>query len=226
MTNETNFGWGPDSLAPDAPRVRIAFGDVVRKVAIFTLFMELVLFSRFVRVNRRWFRHPKRFLILIAAAPRMLVIAFLIGAVSAVLIDLLVRFVVQPLVRVWYNPPSDSAACSFHFSAGEAIEGSTPARRDLGRRGWQPGALVRTNRRLWFFPRSWDAEPWTVTLGDVRALRGEPPPRMGLGFVIGLPDRLEIVEASGKSERFAVAEPESVLNWFPAARSAGPRPAV
>jgi hypothetical protein len=213
MTTDSATEWDAASGTQKAPRVRLAFGDVMRRVGLVVFLIEIMVFWRHFRVNRRWFRHPKRFLLLLLAAPRMLVFAFLIAALIAVLCDLLVRFMVQPVVRLWYNPRSEGSAASFHLGSGETMEESTPARRAVGRR-WQAGTLARTNQRFWFFPQSWDAEPWSVPLGEVDQLRSEPAPRVGLGIVTGMPDRLSVSNVSGQTEQFAVAVPEHVLDWL------------
>jgi hypothetical protein len=212
MTTETKFEAGADSASPSAPQVQLEFGTVVRRVVILAMLVQVARFWRRRQVNRRWIRHPRTFGLLLARSPFMLVIASVIGLLTAGVGYLLVRFVVQPLVWLWYNPRIDTAADSFYLSANEVVEDSLPARRAIGRR-WQAGTLARTNQRLWFFPLSWDAEPWSATLGPELQLRSEPAPSMGLGAVTGLPDLVCVQDAAGKTERFAVAEPDAVLSW-------------
>jgi hypothetical protein len=75
--------------------------------------------------------------------------------------------------------------------------------------------LVHTNLRVWFFPRSWDHEPWSVPLERLASVRTQPAPTLSLGLVVGLPDQVVIRTASGDEESFAVAEPALVLGWRP-----------
>jgi hypothetical protein len=209
MTADSNS----EPSTPSEPTVRLEFGAVVRRVALLVLLIQILNFWLPQRGNRRGFRRRRRLRNMLAITPLMVMISFVVGSVVAVLSYLLVRFVVQPFVRVWYNPRSDGGAGSFHLAPSETVEASTPARRAQGRR-WQPGTLVRTNQRLWFFPISWDSEPWSVPLDETHDSTTEPAPKLGLGFVTGLPDRVSLRDGSGQVEQFAVPNPGAVLPWW------------
>ncbi len=97
--------------------------------------------------------------------------------------------------QCWLIPPlvDDSAAIS---SSSPPANGSwhVLARRRQASLGalepWQPDS---TNRRLWFFPDAWDAEPWSVGLMRSIATSGSSlTGGLALGFLTGLPDRLAV----------------------------------
>jgi hypothetical protein len=148
------------------------------------------------------------------ATPRSLITAPLIAAVATGVLYLLVRLVLDPLVRSWHTPWTDGSAGLFHVAANERVLASSPGRHAVGR-SWMPGTLVRTNLRLWFFPRAHDADIWSRPLGALTEIHLEPAPRRVWGYLQGWPARVVLRAADGaQPERFAVADPEGVLAWF------------
>jgi hypothetical protein len=113
------------------------------------------------------------------------------------------------------------------MAASEQTLASSPARRAEGRR-WVPGTLVRSNLRLWFFPRAHDAEIWSRPLDALHDIHLKPAPRIAWGYVQDWPERLalRVVCADGNRPRatehpddgddllFAVPDPAAVLGWF------------
>lgn len=201
-----------------SPMIRLAFGALFWRV-----FLGLFLISEFVIWRTLWvrrFRKARRVAITILAIPRSLFFAFFAAAVLTVLADLLVRFVVRPAAARWLAPGRGSGASGsslpFKLEAGEIIIAECPARRTSGR-SWRPGTLARTGHRVWFVPISWDEEPWSLAIEQVQAIRIEPAPRFWWGLVLGMPDRISLVDRAGSETRFAVAEPAAVLDWFRAA---------
>src|SRR5258708_853422 len=85
-------------------------------------------------------------------------LALLLGGVFTLLVILVVRLIVRPALNLWLRPTVDPSGWMFHLAASESPVASVPGRRKSGSR-WQPGALVLTNRRLWFFPAGWYVEP-------------------------------------------------------------------
>src|SRR5262249_28305859 len=144
------------------PRLRLAFGRLLWSVTgVLIVIREAGLW---------WFLHrmrvgpgPSRLLALIYYSPGLMFQCLLVGAIIAVAADLIVRLVVRPLAARWYSPREDASSshpAPFRLGPDEAIELEMPARRRVGRR-WLPGTLLGTNRRAWFFPFAWDAEPWS-----------------------------------------------------------------
>lgn len=207
--------WSPAARRrmPAIP-LRLEFGSVVWRVAlvVFVILEALrwrMLESRFPGVNQ-----GRIVMNLLFKTPRYMVVAFLIGSITAVLLDQFVRHVLSPLVAFWYLPRVDHESTNFHMTAHEKVEHVAPARRQSGRR-WLPGTLVRTTQRLWFFPQAWDAEPWNARVAELLPARKEPAPPLGCGFVHGLPDRLVLQAPGHEPATLALAEPEEVLSWLP-----------
>jgi hypothetical protein len=166
-----------------------------------------------------------------AATPRSVVYALVFAALATGFLLVLVRFVIGPLVRRWHTPWNDGSAELFHVAANERVLTSAPGRRRHAG-FWLPGMLVRTNLRLWFFPRAHDAEIGSWPLSALHNIRLEPAPRVAWGYIQGWPARLALDagelrgggngngngSGNGASavsrEVFAVAEPEAVLAWF------------
>lgn len=200
--------------------VRLAFGAVLwRLFAILTVLGLLVLG---VAIRRNFAQAPRgaRVALLIWMTPRLLFLTFATAALMTVALDQFVRHGVARQVRRWVAPRREEDhehAFDFHLDAGERREAALPARRIEGRRS-VPGALVRTDRRLWFFPDDWRDEPRSVPLGRVRGVALEPAPRVAWGLVRGLPARvaLTVDGEGGPGGRLvlAVAEPEEVAGWF------------
>ena len=152
------------------------------------------------------------------ATPHSILYALLFAAAATTLLYLLVRLVLEPLVRSWHTPWTDGSAGLFHVAANERVLASSPARRAVGRR-WTPGTLVATNLRLWFFPRAHDVDIWSRPLDALREIHLEPGPRIAWGYIHGWPERLSLQAAGdgqgdGDHEVFAIPDPDAVLAWF------------
>jgi hypothetical protein len=217
MPHDEDSTWNVDASAGQPPaglRLRLDFRTVFRRVALLVL-LVLEIYAWFaLKWNFPFAKRKKRIMRLLYLTPRMSVGALLVGGAVAILADLTVRLLVQPLARAWFTPPVDLASGSFHMASNERVEQAVPARR-ASRRRWRPGVLVRTNLRVWFFPSSWDDEPWSVHLEHLAALETRPAPPLARGIVAGLPDRVVIQATSGDEATFAVAEPAVVLAWRP-----------
>lgn len=190
------------------PGVRLAFSSLLWRTTV--LFFFLLQLARWVWI-RRVVRRNQAIAAMVIWTPRVLFYAFLLGAIVTVLADLLVRFVIRPLVRRWLSPPNEELVGSFHLDARERILRSTPARRSAGML-WPPGQLVLTDRKVWFFPSAWDAEPWSMPLDRCQDARTVEAPRFLLGFVTDLPERLQIPTGPGQHETFVLLDPDLVLS--------------
>jgi len=196
-------------------RLRLAFGRLLWSVTgVLIVIREAGLW---------WFLHrmrvgpgPSRLLAMIYYSPGLIFQCLLIGIIVAVAADLIVRLVVRPLAARWYSPREDASSshpAPFRLGPDEAIELEMPARRRVGRR-WLPGTLLGTNRRAWFVPFAWDAEPWSCPweeVEDVRVLSARRPSR---GLLRGWPDPVTIRDGRGDEATFLVAETTSLLDWF------------
>jgi len=201
-----------------APRLRLAFWPVVWRLAVLLLIVREYRMWRWIRRGPR-IRRAARIALMLLRTPRLAFFAFLFATIMAVLADLFVRLAIQPLVWYWYHPPIEASAGSFHLAPTEVVEFVSPARRGLGTH-WQPGTLVLTNHRLWFFPRSWDAEPWSARRDDLPQPSSEPAPGWFWGLLLGSPDRLRFSDPTGKSVTFAVPDPSAVLGWLVSSKTA------
>ena len=202
------------------PGIRLAVWSVYwRAVALVFVLAETRLWMRVRRWNPPSSWHAVR--PFVKKSPGY--VGFALGA--AVLITLgaalLVRLVIGPQIRRWLGPRTEPMH-GFHLAPGERVVAESPARRAEGR-AYRAGSLVATDRRLWFFPTAWDAEPWSVPREVVRGARAVPAPPLLGGLVTGLPDRIEVLGDAGPIGAFAVAEPEQVLGWFEAVRVAPTR---
>jgi len=189
-------------------------------------FVWLVLIRR---VKRRLGVRVWVFLFQKWATPRSILYALLFALVATTLLHLLVRLVLEPLVRAWHTPWTDGSAGLFHVAANEQVLASSPGRHAMGRR-WTPGTLVGTNLRLWFFPQAHDADIWSRPLDALREIHLEPGRRIAWGYIHGWPERLSLRVAGdgqgdGNREVFAIADPDAVLAWFDRS-GAPPRAAV
>jgi hypothetical protein len=197
-------------------RLRLAFGTVFWSTAAVTFLVRQLALLSFIRRRLRWLRHSKRVVFFLYQSPKSLYLAFAIGALVAVIADLLVRFVLAPQLARWFEPrPADPAFATpveFQLGAREWVVSRSPARQQNGR-GWAAGELILSNQRLFFLPHAWDREPWSVPLVDLQGFRVEPAPKLVLGLVRGLPDRLVLDTVEGESA-FAVADPLQILDWF------------
>lgn len=203
-----------DQVRPErSPRIRVEFSTLVWRI---TLIAFMVLEFGLYRRLRRWRPRPRApFLVVVFLymTPKRAFLALAIGAVAGVLTDLVVRWVVRPLLRAWYNPRVEADTLAFHLGSNETVESSTPARRAAGRQ-WRPGILVRTNTRLWFFPNHWSEAPWSAPLGQIVVAERALPPRLGWGVLTGLPDRLALQAPGSDTETFLIADPDEVVSWL------------
>jgi hypothetical protein len=195
-------------------RLRLDFQTVLRRVTVFTLLGLEFYTWHVLKVKFPFTKRKKRILLLLSLSPRLGFSALLVGAVVAVLADLLVRYAVSPLVRRWFLPPVDLSSGSFYLASNERVQGAVAA-RCFGRRRWRAGVLALTNFRIWFFPHDWDHEPWSVPLGEVKRVFTTPAPALARGLLAGLPDRVVIETAAGTNETFVVADPAAVGAWCP-----------
>jgi len=192
-------------------RVRLAFGLVCwRLFAAFFVCGELLLWG----VIRQAVARPPgtRLALLLGHTPRVMVSAFFLSAVVTVLLDLFVRVAVHEKVRRWVAPRSDEDEnrLAFLLDATEPIRDQFPA-RELRGRGSAPGQLIRTDRRLWFVPRSWDREPWALPLERIKAATSVSSGRAAWGMVQGLPPKLVLTLEGGAQKEFAVADASAVI---------------
>lgn len=199
-------------MTPKPPHVRLAFGRLFWRLYVLWVVMGLLWVWRIVEL-----RVPpgRRTTAMFLIAPRVLYISLVLSTVLTVLVDLIVRFVVRPMVVRWHRPVSEPHGALFQIEANERIAMSVPARFRSGRR-WQVGSLVLTDRAIRFFPDAWDVEPWTYRRAEVRALHVEAPPSYLLGLIRGLPERLVVELVSGEILTLIVAEPDEVVGWLPA----------
>ena len=126
------------------------------------------------------------------------------------------------ILNLWLKPSVDPSRWLFHLSAGETVVASVPGRwRSDGR--WQPGALVLTDRRIWFLPAAWGVEPWSLAREELERIETEPPPLARLAAIRNWPELVARSSArTGEHACFAVADPDAVLAWF----TPGPAPAT
>jgi hypothetical protein len=189
---------------PDVPRFQLCFGSIFWKVALVVWLLG---------EYKVW--RARRLVGLLFYTPRTLFAAFAIAAVVTVVVDLVFRLVVRPLMVLWYHPrgrdPYQSTNLQFRLGSGETVLAEFPARRMEGR-SRQPGTLVRTNRRVAFYPYAWDAEPWELDLGRLRAVRTKPTVRRVLGYVRGYPDHLVLQAEDGSEIAVVVADPETTAS--------------
>src|SRR4051794_22717362 len=84
-----------------APPLRLALGRILFRVTLLTFLIAEIGAWRWFRKVLKGQPPPIRIAHLIHFTPRAMVIAFGIGAVVAVSADLLVRFIVRPLMARW-----------------------------------------------------------------------------------------------------------------------------
>jgi hypothetical protein len=199
------------------PPIRLAFSRVFLRVfAIVFLIGEFGAWKALKKLAKGRPPFAKLVAMIYFTVPALL-LAFVAGAIAAVSADVIVRYLIRPLLGYWYNPrvedTSFGSPASFHLASDERLEDELPARLMAGRRR-VAGTLALTNRRLWFFPTSWDADPLSVRFEDVAEIQCQAPRIAAWGAIRGWPDMVVVRCRSDESYRFAIANPSVVLDWF------------
>ncbi len=157
----------------------------------------------------------------IPSALSSLFLAMLVAAGLTFLAFVLVKLVLEPALRSWLTPAVDPSVVLFHVAPGEVSLASIPARRQWGW-SWQPGALIVTDRRLWFLPTAWNLEPWSASRSEIIGCDAEVPALAALVPIRNWPEQLRVGMRDGCVSTFAVANPASLKAWFQPAGSAVP----
>jgi hypothetical protein len=205
--------------------VRLAFSRAFNILAaILIIVLSFILWRNLPRRGR--FALPRqRLLHFFFFLPRTIVAALFVAAVTAVILDLITRFVITPLVTIWYRPrvpnPLESGTLSFQLGPAEQIQRMTPCRWRHGR-SWVPGSLVETNQRIWFAPARGDA--WSIPVTEVLAWNRVPPPTWAFGLIRGIPDHLELLSVGRAPQRIALDPPDRFVpcNMLPDAHPTVP----
>lgn len=194
------------SVARRIPRLRLSFEKaywngvlLVFSLELFGLAMHIATAAPAAPLRRklRYFLHR---------APGMTVTAMFIAAISCVLADLALRFVVSPLAHRWRSPGGmDPSLLAFHLEIGERVFAQAPGRRRLGRRRWQRGNVVVTNRRLLFLPSAWETEPFTIPIAQIRGLALQNAPPLLGGMIVGAPRRFVAIDSNNRETAFMLA---------------------
>jgi hypothetical protein len=132
---------------------------------------------------------------------------------------LAVKVVVGPLLSSWLTPTIDPMAALFHLAPGEKCLDTIPARRRW-RWTWQPGALVVTDRRIWFLPTAWAVEPWSVSRSEVIGYAADVPVFAEILPIRNWPGHVRLAIRDGRETTFAMADPRSLFSFFESGRSA------
>ncbi|MHC5538979.1 hypothetical protein ACYOEI_12230 [Singulisphaera rosea] len=198
------------------PRVDLDSSKLSRRTSACVFLVWLVVV--WIRVRRGLRRG--RFLVVLYYVPSIFVVSVFVGGLVAFIATLLFRAVVRPLVVRWHTPSTDDTMGSFYFAPSEWVVESLPARKRAGRR-WIPGALIRTNQCLWFFPNAQGLEVWSCGLDPLPDIRPEPMREFAGGLVLNWPHRVAIrlEGAESEVEVFAVSDPTAVLSWTPTSTS-------
>ncbi len=140
-------------------------------------------------------------------------VATLVAAGLTFLAFLVIKLVLSPLLSSWLTPTVDPTAVLFHLAPGEMSLANMAARRRSGW-SWQPGAIVVTDRRIWFLPMAWNLEPWSASRSEIVGCEAEQPALAMLVPIRNWPDQLRLEMRDGSQSTFAVADPESASAWF------------
>ena len=213
-------------MPSETGRVQLDAWSVFRKATFLAfVILEVIAWQRLRGIQ---FRRPAHRILIFLLHPeftrRSLLIALLVGSLVSILGVVLVRLIVGPLLDRWLRPTTDPSVGSFHLGPGERVLAMTPARKRAGRSSWQPGSLVLTDRRLWFFPEAWSMEPWSAPLGEGLKMSVEPSRISHWLPIRNWPDRLVAETAPDRRDILLVAEPATVLDWFSAPRSTNSLP--
>jgi hypothetical protein len=198
------------------PRLQVTRDALFAAVALPVF--AFMLWARWQRIAR--FRPaspiPWRLRRMLLIAPHHLIRAFFIAFIVTVIVELVVRLIVEPLVIRWLVPRrhrDDAPPREFALAADEAIVAESPARLAVDRK-WLPGTLALSDRRLFFFPRGWGADTWSLPLADLSTIHTVPAPRYTHGLITGLPARLSFRSRDGAEALVALADPDAVVAWF------------
>ena len=184
--------------------------------AFFLIFLVLE-WMLWLHVRQMPMRPPRLrwiiFLLHPRATRRSIFNAIILAGCVTLAMTLAVQLIIRPLLNLWLRPRVDPSRWLFHLSSGDSPVASVPGRwKSDGR--WRPGALVLTNRRIWFFPAAWDVEPWSLPCQELERIQMEPS---RLSRVVPIRNWPELVCLSGRAKpeaSFAVADPYAVLGWF------------
>jgi hypothetical protein len=178
------------------------------------LILEWILWNHLRPVPRAPGHRVIRFLLHPRATRRSVVNAMILAGCFTFAVSLAVQLIVGPLLNLWLKPRVDPSCWVFHLSSGDSPVASVPGRwKSDGR--WRPGALVLTNRRIWFFPAAWDVEPWSLSRAEIEHIEPEPSRLARLAPMRNWPELLRLSAARTKEDAcFAVADPDEVLGWF------------
>lgn len=226
------------SLEQTGGRIRLATGPFLWwSFAILALTGEVALWAAIHR-QAQGFPAGLRLAWLLGYTPRTIFLAFVLASLLTVVVDFLVKVFVDLPMRRWLAPRNDreddaSHGFGFHLGPTEQLLDQVPGRL-LARPRSVPGTLVLTDRRFWFVPSAWDAEPWSVPRGQVRSAKVVPPRGFPSKLLRGLPPQVLLdpgPQAGPRTEfelhndpdahsdprlRFALAEPRRVRSWFDA----------
>ncbi|WP_169977416.1 hypothetical protein [Tautonia rosea] len=224
------------SVEQTGGRIRLATGRFLwGSFAVLALTGELALWAAIHR-QARGFPAGLRLAWLIGYTPRTVFLAFVLASLLTVVVDFLVKILVDLPMRRWLAPRNDhegdaSHGFGFHLGPTEQVLDQVPGRL-LTRPRSVPGSLILTDRRFWFVPSAWDAETWSVPRDQVRSatimphagflgkfLRGVPPQLLlDAGSQAGPTTEFErLDDLDSRSDpriRFALAEPRRVRSWF------------
>ncbi len=198
------------------PPIRLAFGPVFWRLSMIVFALKELASWRHIRPWLVGAPAGKYLAALVYITPQSILVGFLLGFAISVVLAVLVKVFAGPIAARWYEPAqtgSDLTPVAFHLEPGEAVVAETSARR-RSVRGWKPGTLVLTEKRLWFFPTGWEVEPWSVAVDEIASIKNLRR-RSVMGPIIrGVPDSLRIRGQAGEEAVFAVVEPKMVRGWF------------
>jgi hypothetical protein len=206
----------PRNITMRVPPIRLAFGPVFWRLSMIVFALKELASWKHVRPWLIGAPPSKYVAALIYITPQSILIGFLIGFAVTLGLAILVKLLAGPIAARWYAPAqtgSELTPLPFHLETGESMVAEAPARRRSAR-GWKPGTLILTDRRLWFFPTAWDLEPWSVPVADLASIRNLRRRTLTGPIIRGVPDSLRIRGRSGEDAVFAVAEPKLVRGWF------------
>lgn len=182
---------------------RIALGVFLVREFLFYWKAQRLPMEISARLARVFFKVPESLFVAGASA---------LGA--SLLLGVFVKVLTGPRIARWLAPRGEGSFAmpyAFRLAPGERVEAEWPGRQWVGGRSWRAGSLVLTDRRFWFFPHSWDAEPWSVGRDRLPEFLGRlAAPRLSWGYVTGLPDRLAY-RRGFEAETFALLDPDEVI---------------